>query len=171
MVRTTLAKPAILDIISPVVTLRKSGNSFVGLCPFHAEKTPSFVVNPNRQNFRCFGCGEGGDVFDFVQKLNGTDFKGALAILGISHNRLYRPDPTLVRRRELERQFRAWEREYFNVIASEYRFLNKVLAAIQDPENVHELLKRRSILEYHLDILSSRDDAEKVALYQECGHE
>lgn len=57
----------IVDLISEVVALKRRGQNFVGLCPFHSEKTPSFNVSPSKQIFKCFGCGAGGDVFTFVQ--------------------------------------------------------------------------------------------------------
>ncbi len=67
----------LVDIVSAHVTLKKRGRKFLGLCPFHNEKTPSFNVDPDRQFWKCFGCGEGGDVFDFVQKIDGLSFPEA----------------------------------------------------------------------------------------------
>ncbi len=55
----------IVDLVGQFVQLRKAGRNFVGLCPFHAEKDPSFTVNPERQTFHCFGCKKGGDVSPF----------------------------------------------------------------------------------------------------------
>lgn len=68
----------IVRIIGESVELRKAGVNYVGLCPFHAEKTPSFSVNPGRQFFHCFGCGESGDAFSFMMKFHRLSFPEAL---------------------------------------------------------------------------------------------
>lgn len=68
----------LVEIVSAHVALRKTGRAFTGLCPFHNEKTPSFHVNPERQIWKCFGCGEGGDVFKFVQKMDNVTFPQAV---------------------------------------------------------------------------------------------
>ncbi|MGA7672902.1 MAG: DNA primase, partial [Nitrolancea sp.] len=68
----------IVDLIGQHVNLRKAGRNFKGLCPFHQEKTPSFIVFPDSQTFHCFGCGAGGDGFNFVMQLEHLDFRGAL---------------------------------------------------------------------------------------------
>ncbi|HBQ26279.1 MAG TPA: DNA primase [Syntrophomonas sp.] len=71
----------IIDIIGETVKLSRKGNRYWGLCPFHAEKTPSFSVTPERNMFYCFGCHAGGDIFSFVMKRDGLDFKEALEML------------------------------------------------------------------------------------------
>lgn len=71
----------IVDVISEYLILKKAGKNFVGLCPFHAEKTPSFSVSPDKQFYHCFGCGAGGDVFDFVMRQNNMTFPEAMAAL------------------------------------------------------------------------------------------
>src|SRR6266542_946642 len=71
----------IVELVSQYVQLKKAGRSFKGLCPFHQEKTPSFVVFPDSQNFHCFGCGKGGDIFTFYKEIEHTDFKEALTEL------------------------------------------------------------------------------------------
>ncbi len=64
----------IVEVISRHVVLKKTGRTFLGLCPFHNEKTPSFTVTPSRQIFKCFGCNEGGDVLTFLQKISNQSF-------------------------------------------------------------------------------------------------
>ena len=68
----------IVDIIGECVSLKRAGANMKGLCPFHAEKTPSFMVNPARQSFHCFGCGEGGDVLSFMMKYYNLTFPETL---------------------------------------------------------------------------------------------
>jgi len=68
----------IVDIISSMLPLKKSGANYTGLCPFHQEKTPSFSVSPSKQIFHCFGCGEGGNVITFLVKYEGLPFKETL---------------------------------------------------------------------------------------------
>ena len=75
------AKLSILEVVSPYVKLTKSGRNYKGLSPFNKEKTPSFYVNPERGTYYCFSSGQGGDQFEFIQKMEGVDFKGALKIL------------------------------------------------------------------------------------------
>jgi len=71
----------IVDIISKYVHLKPAGKGFKGLCPFHEEKTPSFMVSPEKQLFHCFGCGEGGNVFNFLMKYEKISFFEAVKML------------------------------------------------------------------------------------------
>jgi DNA primase len=71
----------IVEVISPLVTLKKRGRNWVGLCPFHQEKTPSFHVDPVTQTFKCFGCGVGGDVFTFIERYHNMSFAEAAEFL------------------------------------------------------------------------------------------
>jgi DNA primase len=66
------------EVVSRYVKLEKSGINMKGLCPFHNEKSPSFFVAPHRGSFMCFGCGKKGDVFTFVQEVEGLEFFDAL---------------------------------------------------------------------------------------------
>ena len=94
----------LLDVISSTVDLKRSGKGFKGLCPFHSEKTPSFHVWPERGSWHCFGCGEGGDVFSFVQRRENLDFADALRLLadraGVQLERPVAPDPAARQKRD-----------------------------------------------------------------------
>ncbi len=68
----------IVGVISQHVSLKRVGKNLSGLCPFHKEKTPSFYVNPHKQFYKCYGCGEGGDVISFVRKVGGLGFPEAV---------------------------------------------------------------------------------------------
>ena len=76
----------ILDVISQYVILKRSGRNFLGLCPFHKEKSPSFSVSPDKQIFHCFGCGVGGDVITFICKIENVNYKEANITLPVSDN-------------------------------------------------------------------------------------
>ena len=71
----------ITDVVASYVQLRHRGRTHTGLCPFHSEKTPSFVVYPETQSFYCFGCGAGGDVITFIKKINNLDYVEAVKYL------------------------------------------------------------------------------------------
>ncbi len=71
----------ISDVVGEYIELKKAGSHYKANCPFHNEKTPSFIVSPDRGTYHCFGCGVSGDVFSFVQEFEGLDFRGALQVL------------------------------------------------------------------------------------------
>jgi DNA primase len=81
VIREIHSRIDIATFIGQYVSLKKRGNDLVGLCPFHGEKTPSFHVHPDRGFFKCFGCGVGGDVITFLQKLDNLDFNDAVRTL------------------------------------------------------------------------------------------
>lgn len=74
------------EVIGDYVNLKRRGSNLIGLCPLHGEKTPSFNVNPARQIFKCFGCGEGGDAIAFVMKHDAVDYVGALRQIAQKYN-------------------------------------------------------------------------------------
>ena len=71
----------IVEVIGEVVALTKAGRNFLGLCPFHGEKTPSFNVVEDKQFYHCFGCGKSGDVFKFIEEYRGVSFMDAVQII------------------------------------------------------------------------------------------
>jgi DNA primase len=110
------SKLPVADVVGETVALKRAGSAFKGLCPFHAEKTPSFIVSPERETWHCFGCGEGGDIFTFLMKRDALDFREALTRLaeksGVElSERTAREDRRKRRLREALDAAIAWYRE------------------------------------------------------------
>jgi DNA primase len=131
------SKIDIVEIIGERVVLKKAGRHFKGLCPFHSEKSPSFIVSAERQSFKCFGCQEGGDVITFLQKYDGYSFYEALETLakrvGITLES-YRPTSQDAYRKRLL--------EIMSLASEYYHFL---LTKHKSGEEAREYLKLRSI--------------------------
>ena len=115
-----LARTDIVDLVSESVRLTKKGNSYWGCCPFHSEKTPSFHVVPDRQMYKCFGCGKGGGAINYVMELENLPFRDAVAVLaqrvgmqvpefgGSSAGMRERRDKILEMNRQAARTFHRW---------------------------------------------------------------
>ena len=71
----------IVEVIQGYVQIKQRGRNFFGLCPFHNEKTPSFSINPDKQIFKCFGCGLGGGVINFIMEIEKLEFKDSIIFL------------------------------------------------------------------------------------------
>lgn len=100
----------IVEVISGHVTLKKAGRIYKGLCPFHNEKTPSFTVDPDKQLFHCFGCGEGGTVYTFIMKTEHLDFPEAVRFLAKKINfTLHEEEPTPKQKAVRTKQARLYE--------------------------------------------------------------
>ena len=105
-----------IDVVGETVALKRAGTVYKGLCPFHAEKTPSFIVTPERETWHCFGCGEHGDIFTFLMRRDGLEFREALERLaekaGVElSERTAREDRRRKRLREALESAIAWYRE------------------------------------------------------------
>ncbi len=85
-IEEVLANTDIVEVIGQYVPLKRRGANYIGLCPFHREKTPSFTVTADKQIFKCFGCSEGGTVIQFIKKIENLDFKEALEFLADKEN-------------------------------------------------------------------------------------
>jgi DNA primase len=135
------ARTDIAEIVGRTVTLRRSGRSFSGLCPFHNEKTPSFNVVPDKGIFHCFGCGEGGDVFAFLMKTRGVTFFEAVKELGDAAG-------VVVEERELspeERQRLERRADLHDVTEMTCRYFQDILLARPEGQPGREYLTARGI--------------------------
>lgn len=130
----------IVEVINKFVPLKKRGRHFVACCPFHQEKTPSFVVSPELQIYKCFGCGKAGDVFNFVEEYNRIDFKDALEDLakmaGIK----------LVRSSKLSGE-ESIKKRLFEINKESGKFYNYILLKHELGKEALEYVKKRNISE------------------------
>ncbi|MEL7597735.1 MAG: CHC2 zinc finger domain-containing protein, partial [Clostridiaceae bacterium] len=126
----------IVDIVSESIQLKRTGRNFVGICPFHNEKTPSFSVSQDKQIYKCFGCGEAGNVITFVMKTQNIPFIEALKYLADKANiDLNLQGTNNVQRDKSERLYK------INVEAARYYFNN-----LQKEKKVIEYFTGRGIL-------------------------
>lgn len=143
-VQDVLGAADIVDIVGYYVTLKRSGRNFTGLCPFHREKTPSFSVSPDKQIYKCFGCGEGGNAIQFLMKIENIDFKEALELLAERIN--FDLTPYIVdgksRKNELEEKNKKDRLYLLNKDVSDY-FYNQLISS--NSKNAQEYIRKRQI--------------------------
>jgi DNA primase len=129
----------IIDIASQYTTLRQRGRKHVGLCPFHAEKTPSFTVDSEKQLFHCFGCGIGGDVFSLVMEKENLNFPEALKYLAEKYH------IPLPEQKKLSPQALKLEEQLSKINETALAFFKKNLFNTQEGRGALEYLKKRNI--------------------------
>ncbi|MFC1788860.1 CHC2 zinc finger domain-containing protein [Thermodesulfobacteriota bacterium] len=166
-----------IDFISVVegagVELKQRGNRYVGPCPFHTEKTPSFFIfNDNR--FKCFGCGESGDCIDFIRKLHGLSFQDALKHLGIEQSpitpKIKQDIKERKRKAEQVRKFREWEIQYCIYVSDLLHRTKKLMMNGIPPEDLDlyaTLFHQLPIWEHSIRVLVHGTDKEKFKLFKE----
>jgi hypothetical protein len=128
---TIQGKPGIVEIIAERVELRKSGKEYVGLCPLHSENTPSFTVSEEKQVFYCHGCHVGGDVIDFIRKIDSVSFRDALSRLGIDGGS-YRPKPIDTRKRRAAATLARWLNRQHLLVGAILRQLSREIAIAEE---------------------------------------
>jgi len=131
----------IIEIASQYTTLKKRGKKFVGLCPFHSEKDPSFTVDEEKQLFHCFGCGVGGDVFSLVMQKENLGFPEVLRSLAEKYN------IELPERKKLSPKLLKLKEKLFKINESALAFYKKNLFNTTEGRKALEYLKKRNISE------------------------
>ena len=131
------SKIDIVEIIGERVILKKAGRHFKGLCPFHSEKSPSFIVSAERQSFKCFGCQEGGDVLTFMQKYDGYSFLEALEVLA------KRVGVTLESYRPTSQD--SYKKKLLEIMSLATEYYHYLLTKHQSGEEARQYLKARGI--------------------------
>jgi len=130
----------IVDFISGYVPLKKAGRTYKGLCPFHSEKTPSFIVFPDSQSWHCFGaCGTGGDIFTFLMKRENLDFSEALRILAARAG--VQLEPVTPAKAAEEEQ----EERLFAVNAAAAEYFHDLLVSSAQAEHARAYLEKRGV--------------------------
>lgn len=130
----------IVDVIQGYIRLQKAGRNYRALCPFHSEKTPSFMVSPERQLWKCFGCGKGGSIFDFVMEIEGVEFGDALRMLAQRAGvELKNTD------RQLSAKLKTERTRLFEICDLANRFFVKQLEASQAGKNIQKYLTERGL--------------------------
>lgn len=136
-------RASILEVVSDYVSLKKTGRNHKGLCPFHSEKTPSFMVNEEKQIFHCFGCGEGGDVFAFLMKTGHFSFPEAAEELAKRYGiKLLRRESSPLQKKEMAKREVLFR---INQLASDY--FHDLLTQKREGEAGRKYLSQRSVSE------------------------
>lgn len=130
------SKLDIVDVISEYIQLKRAGTNYKANCPFHTEKTPSFMVSPDRQIWHCFGCSEGGDIFSFVMKMEGMEFPEALRVLAKKAGvRLTFQDPALINQKT----------KLLDICKAAASFFHEKLISSHQAQFVRNYLKKREV--------------------------
>lgn len=173
-------KPDIIHIIEQEGIELKRGKA---LCPFHAERTPSFMVNRDRQTFHCWGCGEHGDVISFIMKLKGIPFKDAFVYLGIKSGQPVKVDPAIAREKKIQKDYEEAINNLYEKLCQQSRELHKFRIQVKENPGVltdqgaayfAEQMGKLAEIDFKLDTLLKGNFEDKIFLlrgekYAYCG--
>jgi DNA primase len=137
----------IVEVVSESVLLKKTGKNYVGLCPFHSEKTPSFTVSPQKQIFYCFGCAAGGNIFSFIMKRDGISFPEAARIL----SRQYGIDVPVQQMSKEQKKLRSERENLLAVNKQAMDFFHNNLSDVPSGKQALLYLKNRGISQETID--------------------
>ena len=127
---------SVVDIVGEYINLQSAGSNFRAVCPFHQEKSPSFMVSQEKQIWHCFGCGEGGDIFSFVMKMEGLTFVEVLRLLALKAGvELKKQDPKVTSQRN----------RALDVLDIASRYYHQVLLTSSAAQNAREYLVKRNL--------------------------
>lgn len=167
------AKPDIVRVLEAEgIELRQHRRDFWCCCPLHGERTASCKINPEMQQFYCFGCGKHGDAITFIQELKNLDFKQACAYLGIKlsgHQRPFKADPEEERKKRILLNYKQWCDERYDYLCGLFRTLEtfKVRATSTEiVEQLGEFYHRQDSWGHELDVLSGKNEMQKIELYR-----
>ncbi|MGM0445457.1 MAG: DNA primase [Bacillota bacterium] len=127
----------IVEVISDYINLKKTGKNYQGLCPFHQENTPSFTVNPDNQFYYCFGCGKGGDLFNFIMDIENITFYESLKLLA------KRANIELPKKKGYSKKYNKKREQIFEIHNLAAKFFNYLLLNKQVANSAFKYLKNR----------------------------
>lgn len=167
----TIEKPDIVTTLEREgIELKRTGANYKARCPFHEEKTASFVIFSRNQRYYCFGCHEKGDVIDFIVKYRTTTFREALNYLGIGDDKPTKKTLESIRKKEENKQYinayERWKNIFYCRLCSLYRTIQKAKLQISNTEMMEKyaiLYHKESWIMFMLDILSENYN-EKLVL-------
>ena len=136
-------RASIVEVVSDYVSLKKSGKNFLGLCPFHSERTPSFTVNEEKGIFHCFGCGAGGNVFNFLMRTGQMSFPESVRTVAQRYN-VALPTKELS---EEEKRRRSLKSKLYEVNETAAEYFHRILTSQREGEEGRKYLAQRGISE------------------------
>src|SRR5512139_2428814 len=129
-------RASIVEVVSDYVSLKKSGKNYLGLCPFHSERTPSFTVNEEKGIFHCFGCGAGGNVFNFLMRTGQMSFPESVRTVAKRYN-VVLPTKELS---EEEKRRRSLKSKLYEVNETAAEYFHRILTSQREGEEGRKYL-------------------------------